>query len=84
MGRGVGDDRNSLNIGILAQRLGIAVHCGHAQLLRDLLGAVEVCVRNRDQLRARNAVCDIAGVLIAQTADTDDADFQLFHRYALL
>ena len=38
----------------------------------------------RDQLGAGYAVCDVAGVLIAQPADADDTDFQLFHRYALL
>ena len=80
VGSGVGDDGDRLYVGILAKRLGVIVNRGDAQFLRDLLGAVEVRVRNCNQLGARYAVSDVAGMLIAQTAYADDTDFQLFHR----
>ncbi len=41
---GVGDDGNSLNIRVGAQRLRVVVNGGYAQFLSDLLGTVEVCV----------------------------------------
>lgn len=76
---GVGDDGNGLNVRVSAQLLCGRVNSGNAQLLSDLLCTVEVCICDGCQLGARNAVCDVAGVRITQTAYTDNTNLQLFH-----
>ena len=80
----IGDDGNRLDVRVGAQRLRVVVHCGNAQFLSDLLCAVEVCVCDSYQLRTRNAVCNVAGMLVTQTTYTDDTNLQLFHRNTLL
>ena len=81
---GVGDDGNGLNVRVSAQILRVVVNGGYAQFFSDLLCAVEVCVCDSYQLRTRNAVCNVAGVLITQTAYTDDTNLQFFHSNTLL
>ena len=78
VGSGVGDNGDRLYVGILAKRLGVIVNRGDAQLFCNLLCAVEVCVRNCNQLGTRYAVSDVAGMLIAQTAYADDTRFSAF------
>ena len=80
----IGDDGNRLDVRVGAQCLRVVVHCGNAQFLSDLLCAVEVCVCDSYQLRTRNAVCNVAGMLVTQTTYTDDTNLQLFHRNTLL
>ena len=81
---GVGDDGNGLNVRVSAQILRVVVNGGYAQFFSDLLCAVEVCVCDSYQLRTRNAVCNVAGVLVTQTAYTDDTNLQFFHSNTLL
>ena len=82
--RGVGDDGNGLNVRVSAQLLCGRINSGNAQLLSDLLCVVEVCVCDSYQLRTRNAVCNVAGMLVTQTTYTDDTNLQLFHSNTLL
>ena len=75
---GIGDDGNRLDVRVGAQRLRVVVHCGNAQFLSDLLCTVEVCVCDSYQPGTRNAVCNVAGMLVTQTTYTDDTNLQLF------
>ena len=81
---GIGDDGNSFDLRVCAQFLRIAVNSGDTQFFRNFFCACKVAVTDCDQLRARYAVCDVAGMLITQTSNTNNTNFQLFHTNSLL
>ena len=81
---GVGNDGNSFYIRVVAQVCRILINSGYAQFFCNFLCASDVLIADCNQLRTRNAVCDVASVLIAQTTNTNDTDLQLFHVCFLL
>ena len=84
MGSGVGDDGNCLNIRVVAQVSRILIYCGYAQLFCYFLCTGDILVTDCNQITSRYTVCDVACMLITQTANADDTNFQLFHNDYLL
>ena len=79
MGGGIGDDGDCLHVRVGTELLRIRINSIDAELLCHLLCAGFVAVTYGDQLCAGDAVCQVACMLIAESADADDTKFNFFH-----
>ena len=74
-----GHDHHRLNILPLSQCFDAVVGVLDFEFGGDLLGALQVGVGNRDQLRLGDQAANILGVLLAHRADPNYSHAQLRH-----